>query len=425
MSEIEVGTGAAPSAAEEHRFPCAQCGAQLFYEPGQTVMTCPYCGHEQRISGGDAGRAAQAEQDFEAALGGRLRQAEYEETRTVACPNCGARIEIEGATQATRCPFCDTPVVTDTGMHRHIKPQGVLPFDVPETAARDSLKAWLGSRWFAPNALKDYARAGRAMSGVYVPYWTFDADTASAYTGQRGDHYYESRTVMRNGKRQTVQVQRTRWRPARGRVARFFDDVLVVASRSLPKAHVDRLAPWDLGKLRDYSPQWLAGFQAEGYQVELAEGWREAREIMDQVIRQDVRQDIGGDVQQIASLKTDVADVTFKHVLLPVWIAAYKFKGQTFRFVVNGQTGEVQGERPYSPWKIALATIAALIVAAIAAYLYQMQSLILVLPKILPGELRDSATGGGQPPTRPPVPAVDGRPETGQAEPWHLGGARR
>ncbi|GGL60363.1 hypothetical protein [Wenxinia marina] len=366
------GDGLPPPPDEEHRFPCEQCGAQLTYRPGETVLTCPYCGHEQHISPGseDAAEAAFREHDFERALGGAMAGAEYEESRVVACPNCGARVEIAEVTQATRCPFCDTPVITDTGTHRHIKPQGVVPFALTEDRARDELKVWLRSLWFAPNALKDYARHGRAMNGVYVPYWTFDADTRSQYTGMRGDHYYVTRTVMRDGKRQTVRERRTRWRAARGRVSRFFDDVIVLASRSLPKKYADALEPWNLSEMKPYAPEWLAGFSAEGYQVELPDGYSEARQIMDGVIRQDVRADIGGDVQRISSLHTDVNDVTFKHVLLPIWIAAYKFRGQTYRFVVNGQSGEVQGERPYSPWKIAFAVILGLIAAGIAFYVY-------------------------------------------------------
>jgi hypothetical protein len=155
-------------------------------------------------------------------------------------------------------------------------------------------------------------------------------------------------------------------------VARFFDDVLVLGSRSLPKTFTDALAPWDLAALEPYAPEYLAGFRAEGYAVSLEEGFVEARQIMDATIRRDIRFDIGGDRQRIHSVDTDIRDVTFKHILLPVWLAAYKYRGQTYRFVVNGRTGKVQGERPYSAIKIALAVLAGAIVAAAAGYLYAM-----------------------------------------------------
>ncbi|MEM8850166.1 MAG: primosomal protein N' (replication factor Y) - superfamily II helicase, partial [Pseudomonadota bacterium] len=136
------------------------------------------------------------------------------------------------------------------------------------------------------------------------------------------------------------------------------------------KRHTDALEPWDMSGLAPYAPQYIAGFRAEAYRVSLEDGLKEARARMDRVIQRDVRMDIGGDQQRINSMQTKLSEVTFKHVLLPVWVAAYKYRGQSYRFVVNGQTGRVQGERPYSAIKIALAVIAALIVAGIAAAIY-------------------------------------------------------
>lgn len=353
---------------EEFRFPCSQCGSDLRFAPGQEELKCPHCGHVQTLDLSEGRAEAQTEMDFRTALDRGMSGAEYEETRVLACPSCGAQTEVSQAEQATRCPFCDTPVVTDTGTHRHIKPQGVIPFVIDERTAREGMQKWLGRLWFAPNELKQYARAGRAMNGIYVPYWTYDADTKSTYRGQRGTAYYENRTVIRNGKRETERVRKIRWTPVSGRVARFFDDVLVLASKSLPKRYTDGLEPWNLRDIAAYRPEILAGFRAEGYQVELDEGFDLAREIMDRQIRQDVRRDIGGDEQRIDHVATHVSDITFKHVLLPVWLAAYKYRGKTYRFVVNGQTGKVQGERPWSAWKIAFAVLIALIIAGAVGY---------------------------------------------------------
>ena len=211
------------------------------------------------------------------------------------------------------------------------------------------------------------------MNGIYVPYWTFDADTRSDYAGQRGTHYYETKTVMRDGKRQQVRVRKTRWRAASGHVTRFFDDVLVLASKSLPKKYTDGLEPWDLSSLEPYKPEYLAGFRAEGYQIELTDGFTEARAYMDRMIRRDVKYDIGGDEQRISGVNTRISDVTFKHILLPVWLAAYKYNGKTYRFVVNGRTGRVQGERPYSAWKISIAVVIGLAVACAIGFVMANQ----------------------------------------------------
>jgi hypothetical protein len=229
-----------------------------------------------------------------------------------------------------------------------------------EEVARDALSAWLGRLWFAPSGLQQYARKGRRMDGIYVPYWTFDANTQSNYIGERGTVYYETQTVQRDGKRQQIRVAKVRWTRAKGRVKRFFDDVLVLASTALE--------PWDLSALEPYTPEYLAGFRAEAYSVPLEGGFTQAREYMDRVIQRDVKFNIGGDRQRVHDIQTQMSALTFKHVLLPVWLAAYKYRGKTFRFVVNGRTGRVQGERPYSALKITIAVVIALIIAAAIGY---------------------------------------------------------
>jgi predicted RNA-binding Zn-ribbon protein involved in translation (DUF1610 family) len=352
----------------DHRFPCDACGANMRFDPQKAALVCAHCGNSQPMAQQARSTGGIKELDFQRAIAQRLPAADIEETRVVSCDSCGAQFEFDPDTHASQCPFCASPVVSDTGTHRHIKPAGILPFALTEAAAHDAMTKWLGSLWFAPNGLTDYARKGRRMNGIYVPYWTFDADTASRYTGQRGTHYYTTMTVMRNGKPTQVQVRKTRWRNVAGQVARFFDDVLVLASKSLPKRHTDALEPWDLSALEPYAPDYLAGFRAEGYQVALADGFAEARAYMDRMIARDVKYDIGGDAQRIDDVQTQIRDVTFKHVLLPVWLAAYKYRGQSYQFVVNGRTGRVQGERPYSAWKIAAAVIVGLILALGAGF---------------------------------------------------------
>lgn len=370
------------SIAQEHRYPCDQCGAELRFSPGQSVLKCDHCGHEQTIAqdenpwtGGGKAKAFQ-EHDLARGLADDLPEAASEEVRSARCKNCGALVEFQGASHATECPFCASPLVVDSGAHRHIKPQAVIPFQLDEASARKALIAWLGSLWFAPNRLLEFTRAGRAMNGIYVPYWSFDADTSSDYRGQRGAYYYETRTVTVNvngkSERRTEQVRKTRWYPAFGQVARRFDDVLAIAATSLPSRLGDGLEPWDLSALEPYSPDFLAGMQAEGYTVNLADGHAIGRTKMEAVIYEDVRRDIGGDEQRVDNIDTDWRDETFKHILLPVWMAAYKYNGKSYRFLVNGQTGEVQGERPWSIWKITFAILGALVLAGAAAYGYYL-----------------------------------------------------
>jgi predicted RNA-binding Zn-ribbon protein involved in translation (DUF1610 family) len=363
---------------DETRWPCEACGADLRFDPRASELKCGHCGHVQSIPAAPEATRTRAlgELDLMRALKDDLPAAQMEEPRATPCPSCGAVVEFTGATHATECPFCATPVAVGTGTHRQIKPQALVPFKLTEDQARAAMVTWLGSLWFAPGGLVEYTRKGRALSGLYTPYWTFDAATRSRYAGQRGTHYYETRTVTVtvNGKPQQrqEQVRKTRWTRVTGWVSRAFDDVLVLASTSLPQGYTEALAPWDLTQLAPYSPDYLAGFTAEGYTVALPDGHARAREIMAAQIRHDVTRDIGGDEQRIDQINTAHSAETFKHILLPVWMAAYKYDGRTFRFVVNGQTGKVRGERPWSKWKIALAVLVVAALIAGGVYLAQM-----------------------------------------------------
>jgi len=362
----------------DRRFPCNACGSDLRFSPGSDLLECDHCGAKQAIDGAPEGASTTIKElDFNRATERELPADEVSEVITVSCENCGAQVAFEPNNTSTECPFCASPVVSDTKPKRQIKPRALLPFGLSETGARKNMTEWLGALWFAPNGLQEYARKGRRMQGIYVPFWTYDTDTKTRYSGQRGTVYYVTRQVqvMVDGKSRTrsEQVQKIRWAPVRGRVARFFDDVLVLGSKSLPKPYTDGLAPWDLSELVPYQPEYLAGFRAETYTVSLEDGWTEAREIINRTITRDVRFDIGGDRQQISSMDTDISQQTFKHILLPVWLAAYKYKGKTYRFVVNGRSGTVQGERPYSALKITLAVVIGLAIAGGIGYLIAMK----------------------------------------------------
>jgi hypothetical protein len=219
--------------------------------------------------------------------------------------------------------------------------------------------------------LKKYASQPQKLSGMYLPYWTYDADTKSFYTGQKGIRRTETYTSYENGKSVTKTRTVTDWYFASGTVFENFDDVLIVASKSLPNKYVDSLEPWDLKNLVPFDEKYLSGFKAESYQLNLEGGFDESKKIMDVKIRVKVKKDIGGDDQRITTLATQHNNVTFKHVLLPIWLSAFKYNDKVYRFMINGRTGEVQGERPYSFWKIfffvllILGVIAAIIITII------------------------------------------------------------
>jgi hypothetical protein len=260
-----------------------------------------------------------------------------------------------------RCQFCGAPLVADSNAAEMVAPEAVLPFDLDRPAVREALRAWASSRWFAPNGLKKLTEAESSHS-TYLPHWTYDARTTSQYTGQRGEHYWQTETYTENGQTKTRQVQRTAWYPASGTVARDFDDLLIAGTGRVAPKYLDKLEPWPLPQAQPYRPEYLAGHETLRYDIEPESGLDVAKSRMASVIEDDCRHDIGGDEQRVSSVHTDYYGVTFKLMLLPVWIACYLHAGKTYNILVNGRTGEVAGERPYSVPKIIAAIVAALVI---------------------------------------------------------------
>jgi len=344
--------------AADREFPCSQCGGKLTFAPGVQSLTCPYCGHEQAIA-----RVEQEieELDFgEHLIGEELEKAAADEhaqsTALAKCQACAAEYTRSPDVTSDHCPYCDSPQVVEGGSRKVIKPKALLPFAITQRQANERFRKWIASLWFAPSKLKQYARTDTKLAGMYTPYWTYDCGTTTWYTGQRGEHYWVTQhyTTMVNGKSvsRTRRVRKTRWYSASGVVQNAFDDVLVLASDSLPRQKTEKLEPWDLPNLVPYTDEYLSGFRAEAYHVDLKQGFDIARGIMDSPIRETIRRDIGGDEQRIHTVKTKYRDITFKHILLPVWLSAYRYQQKVYRFVINGRTGEVQGDRPWSFWKI-------------------------------------------------------------------------
>lgn len=354
---------------EQTGFPCGNCGAQLSFTPGQSQLTCPYCDHVQDIPGTNE-PAEIKEHDYLTALSNPALvdvSDINEQAKEVECTNCGAATIISGA--ATSCPFCDSPMVIKESKEGMILPESLLPFVVEENKAQETFKTWIASRWFAPNDLVQKAQ-NEGMDGVYLPYWTYDSETRTEYRGERGEHYYvEEEYTDSDGKTQTRRERKTRWYSAEGRIRRSFDDVMVCASKSLPQKLFDGLEPWPTKELKPYNPGYLAGFSAERYAISLKEGFSLAEKKMDAEIRKAIKRDIGGDEQRIHRVDTRHDDITYKLVFLPLWISSFRYNEKVYRFLINAQTGEANGERPYSVIKIVLTVLAVIGFFALMAYM--------------------------------------------------------
>jgi len=353
---------------------CTSCGANVAYEPGTAHLTCQYCHHTIDIRSANLAEHANQELDLNQYLHDVEHAAPKVERNVVSCSGCGATTELKANAVSGICPFCETPLVIEqSSLQSLIKPAGLLPFAIDKKVATDNFKTWVSSLWFAPNELKKKSASLDHFKGIYLPFWTYDSNTDSHYNGQRGTYYYVDVSYRdKEGNSKTRRERRTSWTSVSGFVSQSFDDVLIPATSSVPEDKLNALQPWDLGDLVDYKDEYISGYLCESYSTDLKTGYQQAKVIMDAQIRDAIRSDIGGDEQRISSVSTQYNQVTFKHLLLPTWVSAYRYKRKVFQVLVNARTGEVQGERPWSWVKISAAAFSVALVVGGLAYWYQV-----------------------------------------------------
>jgi LSD1 subclass zinc finger protein len=356
---------------------CSNCGATLHFAPGTHHLQCTYCGTQNEIADTKTGPVVSF--DYEQFLANNHGEQNLQLSRIVSCKNCGASTNLPPEVNSDNCVFCTSPLVLSEAEGKHmLKPHYVLPFIVPQQEALKSFRNWLSHLWFAPSDLsKIVSGDAKQFKGVYIPHWSYDADTSTDYTGERGDYYYvtERYTETVDGRQveRTRQVRHTAWSYASGTVPYDFADVLISASHSLPQDVANRLEPWNLEALVHYNEQYVSGFRSELYQLDAAAGFAEARDRVKPIIRNEVLHDIGGDEQRINNIETSYYNIALKYLLLPAWISSYKYNNKVYHFTVNACTGEVVGQRPYSAVKIALAVLAGIALVLLVLYYFNNQ----------------------------------------------------
>lgn len=354
MTPAPVSDARADAAsARVRKYPCPQCGADVAWHPGTSRLRCDYCGFARDVppSEDDAVRERPLEEELARPrdLGWGLARKRYR------CNACGAVETLAPGVAATACAFCGTPSIVEAPENRDdlVRPAGVLPFRVDRRQALERFRSWLGSLWFRPNDLRTHAELHGGIQGVYVPFWTFDAATFSRWRAEAG---------TRRGSGKNARVD---WRPVSGTLEHFFDDLPVSASTGLDAAAARALEPFPTSELAAYDPAYLAGFVAEEYQKPLDAAWGEAKARMEETLRAACRAEVPGDLCRNLRVQTTWSALAVKSGLLPVWIAAYRYRGRGFAYRVNGATGRAAGNAPWSWWKIGAALLAALALLAL------------------------------------------------------------
>lgn len=349
----------------EHKKACANCGAELKFKPGSHQLKCEYCGYEEFI---EQAKTSFEELELQHYLKVVGDNAFTETIDLLQCKNCGASQHVEENYKSLNCVYCSEPLIReDIQKEGWILPGAIVPFQIDAKKATLIFKNWVNSLWFAPDKLKRAALDTEGLHGLYVPYWTFDANLYASYQGQRGDYYYEKQTYRTKEGKQTRQVRKTRWRSASGSVNGFIDDILINASQKKQNAIPNKVTFWNLKEMVIFNSKYLSGFVTEKYTISLKEGHHQSFQEAKNIAYNWIRQDIGGDTQRIDHANIKLSEETFKHILLPVYVSTYRFGGKDYHFYINGQTGVISGIRPYSFGKIFFLILFILLVISVIA----------------------------------------------------------
>lgn len=302
-------------------FKCKNCGGNVIYSPERHKMYCPYCDSEES------------------------EQKQTEEQSLVTCINCGGELQVGEFTSASRCPYCDNYIIFDERVTGAYEPQLILPFvfskDMTKKLLRDKFKSCV----FAPGDFLSEVKLD-SMTGMYVPFWMYDYHVKGSYDGEGT----KIRKWMSGDKEFT---ETSIYHVVRDMEADF-DKMPVDASEAMPDATMDLMEPYDYKALEGFQEKYMSGFFAERYNEDDVASERRAVT----KAKQDAESILRGSINGYTTLKSAQNNqVTLErtdtnYALLPVWIYDYKYKGEDYRFHINGQTGKIIGKVPVSSKKV-------------------------------------------------------------------------
>ena len=395
----EVSTPATeeePTPRKSHAFPCDSCGNRMVYSPDDGTLLCSYCKAKKTIEAPliEAPEYLYDPKEERATAPPWDKEGDV----TLVCPSCGAETVSDADDMTVTCAFCGHHYVTEPHPSLPIlRPETMIPHKLSKSAANEKFARWVKRRYFAPRAFRRAAHKPE-MQGIYLPYFTYDSDMATSFSGQGGRRRIVTYTVRVNGKTQTRTRTVIDWYPVSGGREMYLDDTPFCASDSVDEKMLTKLGAFSTKTLNTYNPAYLAGFTAERYTIGLSDGFARVRPGMETRMENAIKGSLGYDTYRGMRYSHAHRRVTFKHILLPVWLSSYRFSGKVYRFMVNGETGKVAGKAPLSPLKIALAVLAGLGFAALLFYLIVLlgesgaallasPAELAALPEALPPEL--------------------------------------
>jgi predicted RNA-binding Zn-ribbon protein involved in translation (DUF1610 family) len=334
--------------------PCAACGTPV--EPMDKF--CPACGTE--VPGSKF--QIPSSPDLNLASGSLNLPSKH-----FQCQTCGAEVATEPSQRSYVCPFCDSTYVVELSPDQSGRqpPEFVIGFTITPDEAQAKFRHWLrDNSWFRPGDLA-IASVADKMKGVYLPFWSFSMLAQSAWRAQIGEYWYRTETYTERDSKgnlvtKTRQVRETEWWPLAGRHHRYYSGYLVSGSKGLAQDQAQRIQPFQLPALKRYEPYYLAGWLAEEYSVAREEALAVCQEEFRRQEQANIGKFLPGDTHSSLETRTEFSQINSDLCLLPIYILSYRYQDKVYRFLLNGQTGRFDGDKPVSGTRIAIVVAAVL-----------------------------------------------------------------
>ena len=274
-------------------------------------------------------------------------------THNFECSGCGASMSYDAKAEGLRCPFCGSVDMKQKDDAKVLAPNRVVPFKLSRSEADLAMREWLGRSFWRPGDLSKQASIVE-MTPVYVPYWVFQAKTHTYWTSDTS---------------QTPMGARGDWCPLSGEHRGSYSGLLIGASGALAPQETSRICPFDLGEGKAPEEVDLDNVTIEQFSLPRKYARPLARQGLEQSETETCQARYVPGRARNVHVNVRIESMSSEPVLLPVWIMAYRYRDQLYRFLVNGQTGRATGQAPVSWSKI-------FVVAAIAIVVFLLLALM-------------------------------------------------
>lgn len=329
-----------PQPAESDKtFLCPQCGGKMIFDSERKDLVCQFCGSIQPTTETPANGKQEHALDFVLLThrGHRWAEAQHQ----LACERCGAVSLLAVGETVHQCPYCGSERLFVSEEKRELlDPQAIGLVQIDQSHAQRILQHWMGSGFFIPDDLRKLTRTS-ALRPAYYPFWSISGTLELQWTCD-----------VNLGSNKAP-----RWVPQNGYEFENFDEVLIPGIGFLQTKQLNDILPFLLDDVVEFKPEYLAGWTAMTYDQPLTTASLAARERVVRKVRQEIynRVEVAREKRNLRTGATNWSGMTYKLLLLPLWIGTYHYKGETYRILVNGQTGKISGEKPVDRLKVWMA----------------------------------------------------------------------